>query len=102
MTTDTQTALTNFVAAAQAMLDDHHAKHYPTLPRTVLVCEQGRRYTRIWKDRGGHRSAYCFVDQNGDILKAASYKAPAKHARGSIFSENPLSAVSVYGANYLR
>ena len=49
-------------------------------------------------------SAYCFVDRtNGDVLKAASWKAPAKHARGNIFDDsNGLKFMSAYGAAYLR
>jgi hypothetical protein len=46
---------------------------------------------------------YCFVDlTNGDILKAATWKAPAKHARGNILAVDPMSAVGIGGANYLR
>jgi hypothetical protein len=39
---------------------------------------------------------------NGDILKAASYKAPAKHARGNVLRDDRLNAVGRYGANYMR
>ena len=36
-----------------------------------------------------HRSVYCFIDRsNGDLLKAAGWKTPAKGKRGSIFNEN--------------
>jgi hypothetical protein len=51
-----------------------------------------------------HRSVYCFVDKtNGNILKSASWKAPAKHARGNIFSENNgLENMGPYGAAYLK
>jgi hypothetical protein len=78
----------------------------------TLEYEVGNRYVRIWRvekptDGGhtyNHRSAYCFVDVlNGDILKAASWRAPAKHARGSIYAADfGISAVGPYGANYLK
>ena len=42
-------------------------------------------YKVIMNDGGDHRSVYCFVDKrNGDILKSAGWKAPAKGARGSV------------------
>ena len=68
--------------------------------------DAGRRYVRIvtTSDGGnGQRSVYCFVDiTNGDILKSASWKAPAKHARGSIFTpDNGSKAVTPHGAHYL-
>jgi hypothetical protein len=48
-------------------------------------------------------SAHCFVDiATGDVLKAASWKAPAKHARGNIFDEsNGLKWMGPFGPAYL-
>jgi len=100
-TPEFQTALTNFAAAVQSMLDARYGADYILGPTTITI-EPGRRYTRLYRVRKGHRQIYCFIDQNGDILKAASYKAPAKHARGSIFSDDAIKAVNTYGANYLR
>lgn len=51
-------------------------------PVTVM---KGRKYLRIVSNNG-QKSVYCFVDAtNGDILKAATWAAPAKGARSSIF-----------------
>lgn len=62
--------------------------------------EWGRKYARVVAERGG---VYCFVArENGDILKAANWKAPAKHARGNIYDADPLAGVGEYGAVYLR
>jgi len=63
----------------------------------------GRLYARVYlEQRSGSRSVYCFVDRsNGDVLKAASWKTPAKHVRGNIYAADPLAGVGVYGANYL-
>jgi hypothetical protein len=65
-----------------------------------------------WEVRDGARyykivhngSIYCFIDKiNGDVLKAASRLAPAKHARGNIFdADNGLKFMGPYGAAYLR
>lgn len=52
--------------------------------------ETGRKYHKIWvynSGSSGQKTCYGFVDMRGNILKAATYKYPAKHARGSIFSE---------------
>jgi hypothetical protein len=49
-------------------------------------------------------SVYAFIDAtNGDVLKAASYKTPAKQSRGNIFDEhNGLKAMGPHGTAYLR
>lgn len=108
-------AIVKFVGLLQDKLTTYHteqtAKHNArwTVPLPVcvpvLTIEMGRRYARIVRTETGHhtgRSVHCFIDvTNGDILKAASFKAPAKHARGNIFNENALEGVGVYGAAYL-
>ena len=70
--------------------------------------EFGRRYAKLisMDVRNGTESAhsvYCFVDlTNGDILKAATWKSPAKHARGNVLRSDRMSSVGPYGANYMR
>jgi hypothetical protein len=60
----------------------------------------GKRYAKIYRGWGIH----CFIDlDNGDVLKAASSKAPAKHARGNILDEhNGLKYMTQFGPAYLR
>jgi len=65
----------------------------------------GSRYAKVVVCRGElERSAYCFVDKtNGNVLKAASWNAPAKHARGNIFNaDNGLGCCGPYSVAYLR
>jgi hypothetical protein len=70
--------------------------------------ETGPKYFRVVKfdnpkSEGG--SAFCFVERRtGNILKAASWKAPAKGVRGNISDPNFGwgKAVGLYGAAYLR
>lgn len=75
--------------------------------RTILI-EFGRRYAKLISAdvRDGVESAqsvFCFVDlANGDILKAATWRAPAKHARGNVLRSDRMQSVTAYGANYLR
>lgn len=67
--------------------------------------DKGRRYARIFSSMplSADLRIYGFIDlRNGDLLMAASYKTPAKHARGNIFSDNPLSGCTTYGMEYLR
>ena len=60
----------------------------------------GRRYVRIIRGT----TAHCFVDrENGDVLKAASWKTPAKGVRGNIFDEfNGLKFMKGFGTVYLK
>ena len=59
----------------------------------VLGVNFGRKYAKITADNGG--SAWGFVNmETGDLLKAASWSAPARHARGNI-------ETAQYGRNYV-
>lgn len=69
-----------------------------------FTAEVGTKYIRIVEEYRGSRSVYCFLDMDGNIYKSATWKAPAKHVRGSIFDENFSlgKGLSTYGAAYLR
>ena len=44
--------------------------------------EEGRKYFKIVMDARGSQSVHAFVDRKtGEVYKAASFKAPAKHVR---------------------
>jgi ABC-type uncharacterized transport system permease subunit len=76
----------------------------------MITLEEGKKFVRVVRaDKHlptGNitgRNVYCFVNkENGDILKAAGWKAPAKHARGSIHNANILEGCGAYGVAYLR
>ncbi len=90
-----------FVARCQRMIEDYYRQHFPNLRDVpVLKIDQGYRYFKIVKESG----AYAFVDsKNGDILKPASWRIPAKHARGNIFdSRQGMGWMGPYGPAYLR
>jgi len=93
----TEIELAAFVAALSAFINIRDRREYPNCPANwrIIVSEPGKRYARLVEQdevpridqfNGGlRRSAFCFIDlTNGDILKAASWSAPAKHARGNI------------------
>lgn len=95
-------ALDAFVAATQAKINADFAHNYSRVTPPVLTVEAGQKNAKIVKT-DSQRSVFCFVRiADGAILKAASWKAPAKHARGSIFVNAGQDAVTTFGANYLR
>lgn len=93
-------AFGKWLEKAKALVAAHYAD-YP-LTKPTLEVEPGRRYIRIVKTDPGSRSSYCFIDTtNGDVLKAESWKKPAKGARGNIFIEGK-EGVTPYGGHYIR
>jgi hypothetical protein len=92
-----------FRASLENMLVQHHAERFAVLPPPSIEISMGKRFARIIKKDGSSTSAYGFIDlTNGDLLKAASWKAPAIHARGNIFAENMLDGCGPYGMKYLN
>ena len=73
-----------------------------------LSLKVGRKFikvvegTRVWgfvaKVDGTHKGLPML---KGDILKAATWRAPAKHSRGSIFDSEMHKSFSWTGPNYL-
>ena len=115
--TDMDRHIESFVAEVQTMRDDHDRLSVELLwdaavseghtRLTNITVTWGRKYAKLtaMSTRGGNRggSVYCFVNrENGDILKAANWKAPAKHARGNVTGLNRMKAVGPHGARYLR
>ena len=103
-------ALARFVADVQVLVDAHMQRDFPRNPRKVIGVMRGHRYARITVDDvrdgkpAGQRSCFCFVDStNGDVLKSESWKAPAKGARGNVYTyQNVSECVTAYGAHYAR
>lgn len=86
-----------FVAHAQLVMDK------ATNNTVVFVEGPGQRYVRIIRACPPLRSVYAFVDKtNGDILLPASWKAPAKHARGNVCDPATWTCAGPYGIAYLR
>jgi hypothetical protein len=104
--------LESFVAGCQDKIDADRNEHFPNIPRIGLRVASGRRYSKLitTEARGEgvsqkfiDSSVFAFIDKtSGDVLKAASWASPAKHARGNIFDEfNGLKYVTAYGPVYL-
>ncbi len=100
---DFNSRLNSFVEGCQAIVNKHY-EIYDNLDAPTLTFTSGRRYVKLITDhKVGGKSVYCFVDKtNGNVLKAAGWSAPAKHARGNLYKDdNGLSTMSPFGAAYL-
>ena len=79
----------------------YYEGRYDHVEPEEMRVELGRKYAKVWKGN----SIHTFVNLiNGDILKAASYKAPAPNGvRGNIFDEDcGMHCVGPYGALYVN
>jgi len=72
-----------------------------------LTYTKGKKFVKILRDRGcwGFVSMVDGVHKSspikiGDLLMAAGYNSPAKHARGNIFDGSAM--YSMYGPVYLK
>jgi hypothetical protein len=115
-TRDVVSRIYDYADMVQVKQDEYFKRYkFTHSPSDKIEVKIGRRYAKVikldraWDDsgdpivqgRGG--SVHSFVDMgNGDILKAASWKAPAPNGvRGSIFSDDyGASVVNEHGANY--
>lgn len=107
-------AVERYVATLQELTNREYAKQFSNLTPPTIKVQFGVKYAKVVKvESNGGGSVHSFVAlegidtkaitaKAGDILKAASWKAPAPHARGSVFNSNPLEGVDKYGANYLQ
>jgi len=72
-----------------------------------LTTRKGSKYIKIisedvGKDISNSRTVWGFVERsNGDILKPATWRGPAKGNRGNIFDEDPLLFIGQYGPAYM-
>lgn len=101
-----ETALKTFVEGCNKLVDDNWGEGFPENCKHTLEHRGGRKYAKIVTvtPSGETRSVHCFVNkENGDVLKAAGWKGPAKGARGNIFDDkNGLGRMSAYGPAYNR
>ena len=103
--TEAMNRLTEWLEVAQNIVNLDYAK-FPELEPSVLEMSDGRRYIRVDTigDNGrGQRSVWAFIDkQTGDVLKPATYRNPAKHARGNLLDEyRGVEMLTPHGPAYL-
>lgn len=92
---------------------------YTHAPAPIYKVEISEKWAKVykWEERGGELrkdAIYAFIamDDNttktlgvikkGDIHKPASYKLPAKHARGNVFQEDFGNCIGPISISYLR
>ena len=89
-----------YVEKLEENLKVYYKGNFASLGAPEVRVEPGRKYARVVVGD----SVHTFVDKTtGEILKAGSWRAPAKNGvRGSIFAEDfGMSCVGPYGALYL-
>lgn len=93
------TAFASYFEGCKKVTADHFAV-MKYKDDSVWSFSEGPKYVKVF-NRG---SVHSFVDKtNGNVLKPASWKAPAKHARGNIYAaDNGLKNMGPYGPAYLR
>lgn len=100
--------LTAFACGLEEKLSEDRKENYPAITwRQTVIVQRGKKFGRIVVTDGPSVSAFGFIDlSNGDILKTAGWKGPAKHARGNIRNGGPANwwngACGPYGVAYLR
>jgi hypothetical protein len=94
------------------MLNKYYNERFPMLEIPRLILAGGTKYLKVQviEQRGSEVNpsegfrAFAFIDlTNGDILKPATWKKPAKHARGNIFDEHGgMKWMGPYGPAYME
>jgi len=87
--------------------EDYDTKSYGNKDMNLSL-KKGRKFIKVIHNNsvwgfvslvdGIHKGAVIYV---GDIMKAAGWRAPAKHSRGSIFDAEMHKSFSWTGPNYL-
>lgn len=88
----------------EAMYKARNARFQDSPFETVFFLEKGRKYHRVVQDTRNketgemfnQRSVAGFLDNDGNIYKAAGWKAPAKGIRGNIYN-NPENSIDASG-----
>ena len=96
----------NFINQVNIQRKDIYVKSNILSQWRELTVEVGNKYIRLW-DGGTCWGFISRVDgdlkgspiKKGDLLKPASWKAPAKHARGNIIDGT--AKYGVYGPSYM-
>jgi hypothetical protein len=91
-------AIVNYVKVVQKLHEKVFAQCYPSLNVPSIEIAGGRKYIKVVR-KDNQTCVHSFINsENGDILKPASWKAPAKHARGNVFDpDHGASALSAHG-----
>ena len=81
-----------FEKAKEAVEKNSRAKSPECPPNWfTLGFTEGKKNYRVYISQldGSQKSAYCFVDKEGNIYKPAGWKGPAKGVRGHVDTHDP-------------
>lgn len=110
MTNDMTAKLTAAIHQYLAACERDYVSHHNTARKPTYTLETGRKFIRIWRQFAGEsgRSCHAFVVlthpkfRTGDLLKPATWKAPAMNAaRGNVLEPSSYRAQWT-GPEYLR
>ena len=96
----------NFITKVNDERKEYYEKSGHSTKKTELTVEIGNKFIRLWDNS----SCWGFISRvdgdlkgspikKGDLLKCASWKSPAKHARGNIIDGT--ARYGIYGPEYL-
>ncbi len=121
MDTQLEEKINEFLKVADEMSAEHYKKSgFTFAPPPTYVAEVSSKWAKIITMKHHHDGTshtdgvygfICLQDystktlgnlKRGDIHRAASYKAPAKHARGNVFDANFKDCLTPYGIVYLN
>lgn len=101
-----EAAVNKFVKGVQDKMNTYWTDmKYTFAPAPTITWEFAPKYIRVWKIEQNGKSIHTFIDATtGNVLKAASWKAPVKtNPRSNVFDADcGLSGVTHFGAVYLR
>jgi len=97
----------SFINEVNTKRIEYYTNHNMTKLYKPLVVEVGSKYIRLWSGT----SCWGFISRvdgdlkglpikKGDLLKPATWKAPAKHARGNIVEGT--AQWTEYGPSYIK
>lgn len=101
--------LASWLASCVALCNADNERNWPDLfakEHIVFDCRMGDRYAKVFRYTENratgerfHGSIHAFIDLgNGDVLKPAGVKQPAKKARGNLFDDlNGMGQIGPYG-----
>jgi hypothetical protein len=89
-----------FIGQCSDLLKEYYESKFPTLGVPEIKIYVGGKYYKVAKrDNSLNESVWFFVDkEEGNIWKAASWKAPAKNfPRGNILTDSPKDVIGIHG-----
>lgn len=103
----TNKVVEKFVQEVDKKICEYYDEKLSNLPHPMIKVELGNKFIKIVSDS----SCWGFISRidgdlkgspikKGDLLKPASYKAPARHARGNIIDGT--AKWGVYGPEYIK